>query len=231
MALYSNRQCHQSLHHSSCRSHTSSYHDTRNPHHSPLLLQSMACPRCSMSRRPRNARPKAAVGCGSSRLLSRSPTLCSYPCHTSGRPHSHYRCHNLLLLLCKHCFCHNSYLHRRRDPCDGGDSCCGRNNVCKEGEGDCDSDNDCEGDLKCGKDNCRGLGFDSTDDCCHNPLQPWGEHCEGGDSCCTLDKPCFEGEGDCDEDSECRGNLRCGTDNCYGEGFDDTDDCCTRPWQ
>ena len=37
-------------------------------------LQSMACPRCSMSRRPRNARPKAAVGCGSSRLLSRSPT-------------------------------------------------------------------------------------------------------------------------------------------------------------
>jgi len=118
-----------------------------------------------------------------------------------------------------------------RDPCDGGDSCCRRNNVCKEGEGDCDSDTDCEGDLKCGKDNCRGLGFDSTDDCCHNPLQPWGEHCEGGDSCCTLDKPCFEGEGDCDEDSECRGSLRCGTDNCYGEGFDDTDDCCTRPWQ
>jgi len=117
MALYSNRQYHQSLHHSSCRSHTSSYHDTRNPHHSPLLLQSMACPRCSRSRRPRNARPKAAVGCGSSRLLSRSPTLCSYPCHTSGRPHSQYRCHNLLLLLCKHCLCDNSYPHRRRDPC------------------------------------------------------------------------------------------------------------------
>jgi len=79
MALYSNRQYHQSLHHSSCRSHTSSYHDTRNPHHSPLLLQSMACPRCSRSRRPRNARPKAAVGCGSSRLLSRSPLQLSLP--------------------------------------------------------------------------------------------------------------------------------------------------------
>ena len=39
-----------------------------------LNLQSMASPRCSRSRRPRNARPKAAVGCGSSRLLSRSLT-------------------------------------------------------------------------------------------------------------------------------------------------------------
>ena len=37
------------------------------------------------------------------------------------------------------------------------------------------------------------LGFDSTDDCCLNPLQRWGAYCEGGLSCCTFDKPCFEG--------------------------------------
>jgi len=117
-----------------------------------------------------------------------------------------------------------------RDPCDGEDSCCSRDNACKEGEGDCDSDADCEDELKCGKDNCRGLGFDSTDDCCYNPKLVWGDQCQGGDSCCTRDNQCFEGEGDCDHDSDCRGNLRCGTDNCYGKGFDDTDDCCMRPW-
>jgi len=117
-----------------------------------------------------------------------------------------------------------------RDPCDGEDSCCSRDSVCKEGEGDCDSDSDCEDDLKCGKDNCRGFGFDSTDDCCFNPVRPWGNQCQGGDTCCTEENQCFEGEGDCDNDSDCRGNLRCGTDNCFGEGFDDTDDCCMRPW-
>jgi len=117
-----------------------------------------------------------------------------------------------------------------REPCDGDDSCCSKDNACKEGEGDCDSDSDCEDDLKCGKDNCRGFGFDSTDDCCFNPRQSWGKECQGGDSCCTQDNQCFEGEGDCDQDSDCHGNLRCGTDNCYGMGFDDTDDCCMKPW-
>ena len=34
------------------------------------------------------------------------------------------------------------------------------------------------------------------------------------------------GEGDCDSDSSCAGNLKCGTDNCVGEFFDATDDCC-----
>ena len=50
--------------------------------------------------------------------------------------------------------------------------------------------------------------------------------CSGADSCCTSDNPCSEGEGDCDWDSECWGDLVCGDDNCDGEGFDDTDDCC-----
>ena len=57
----------------------------------------------------------------------------------------------------------------------------------------------------------------------------------GGDSCCTGSKPCGEGEGDCDYDSECAGNLVCGLDNCrrgplrHIGSFDDTDDCCQRP--
>ena len=56
--------------------------------------------------------------------------------------------------------------------CNGGDSCCGANGYkCGEGEGDCDSDNDCQPGLICHQqlNNCKGDGFDSTDDCCTKP--------------------------------------------------------------
>ena len=38
------------------------------------------------------------------------------------------------------------------------------------------------------------------------------------------------GEGDCDNDANCEGRLKCGTNNCFGEGFDLTDDCCYDPF-
>lgn len=44
-------------------------------------------------------------------------------------------------------------------------------------------------------------------------------------NCCTVDNPCINGYGDCDEDSECYGNLVCGKDNC-GSHFPDDADCC-----
>jgi len=56
-------------------------------------------------------------------------------------------------------------------------------------------------------------------------LQAQQELCTGGDSCCDG-RVCGIGEGDCDRDSQCAGNLKCGTDNCVGKGFDSTDDCC-----
>ena len=34
------------------------------------------------------------------------------------------------------------------------------------------------------------------------------------------------GEGDCDHEQDCAGNLVCGSDNCRGPGFDRDDDCC-----
>merc|ERR1719150_3046153 len=49
--------------------------------------------------------------------------------------------------------------------------------------------------------------------------------CNGGDSCCSSDNMCGDGEGDCDHDGDCLSGV-CGTDNCVGEGFDSTDDCC-----
>merc|ERR550519_2046997 len=55
--------------------------------------------------------------------------------------------------------------------------------------------------------------------------------CKGGDECCTTSNQCGAGEGDCDSDDQCLGDLTCGKDNCNREGFpsfDSTDDCCQR---
>ena len=55
--------------------------------------------------------------------------------------------------------------------------------------------------------------------------------CNGGDSCCSVTSPCKEGEGDCDSNLHCEGDLLCGANNCdlNNPGFDTTDDCCFRP--
>jgi len=48
--------------------------------------------------------------------------------------------------------------------------------------------------------------------------------------CCTPGSPCFEGEGDCDTDDDCSGDLVCGNNNCP-QGFParfgkSAPDCC-----
>ena len=45
--------------------------------------------------------------------------------------------------------------------------------------------------------------------------------------CCKTEAPCSFGQGDCDNDSECEGELICGRNNC-GAVFPWTGaDCCT----
>ena len=51
--------------------------------------------------------------------------------------------------------------------------------------------------------------------------------CNGNDTCCTSNNQCDIGEGDCDKDLDCIGNLFCGKDNCVGDTFEEDDDCCT----
>ena len=49
----------------------------------------------------------------------------------------------------------------------------------------------------------------------------------GNDQCCSNEGVgfCAEGEGDCDAESECQGDLVCGKNNCpWGDG----DDCCEK---
>ena len=56
--------------------------------------------------------------------------------------------------------------------------------------------------------------------------------CNGWDDCCTSDRRCGEGEGDCDADSHCKEGLSCGTNNCpvvTNGTFTIGDDCCHRP--
>ena len=59
-------------------------------------------------------------------------------------------------------------------------------------------------------------GFSSTG----GPLTDW--------RCCSNEKTCDIGEGDCDEDSHCTGDLLCGRNNCkrFGEHWGKTLDCC-----
>ena len=46
--------------------------------------------------------------------------------------------------------------------------------------------------------------------------------------CCGTSNPCDEGQGDCDKDSECSGNLICGKNNCDHSKFpSNKTDCCT----
>merc|ERR1712080_707277 len=59
---------------------------------------------------------------------------------------------------------------------------------------------------------------------CHgvNKGTPWGKN----PGCCTPDTRCKEGDGDCNNDLECEGDLVCGKDNCAWGG---SDDCCEKP--
>ena len=56
------------------------------------------------------------------------------------------------------------------------------------------------------------------------PITNWG--------CCTSQKKCAVGGGDCDSDTQCSSGLKCGTNNCQkdfstsGSNWDSTADCC-----
>ena len=48
-------------------------------------------------------------------------------------------------------------------------------------------------------------------------------------NCCTVEKPCNEGEGDCDLHSQCAEGLICGIANCIGPDHPLNADCCEKP--
>ena len=46
-------------------------------------------------------------------------------------------------------------------------------------------------------------------------------------NCCNATHPCNIGQGDCDKDEDCLGNLVCGRQNCGPDFFWNSTDCCT----
>ena len=53
-----------------------------------------------------------------------------------------------------------------------------------------------------------------------------GTNIEYNKDCCTAQDPCGDGEGDCDRDDHCAGNLVCMPKIC-GSNFGDNAECCT----
>ena len=52
----------------------------------------------------------------------------------------------------------------------------------------------------------------------------------GGESCCTSGNLCGQGEGGCEFDDECFGDLKCGSDKCDTSlGFPANYSCCYDP--
>ena len=85
---------------------------------------------------------------------------------------------------------------------------------------------------------CTGYAYSAGDYQCPSDTGPIWKYYDNGwqdagegliiscyQSNCSQDVPCNNGEGDCDDDSECAGQLVCGTDNCENgpRGLD----CCT----
>jgi len=144
------------------------------------------------------------------------------------------------------------------EPCGEGEGDCDG----PEDGGTNDGHAGCKGDLICGSNNCKQFGeyYHEKDDCCVKrsdsdlenktlPMFPLtdpfpGQRCSGrnnqGRRCCTPEKPCDEGEGDCDGPGDgglndghtgCKGDLECGSNNCkqFGSFYHEKDDCCQKP--
>jgi len=111
----------------------------------------------------------------------------------------------------------------------GSSACCSKDAPCPEKGGDCDDDDECQGDLVCGFNNCKDFQPNAVDtfDCCIRPIQKCNGE-EGTGSCCTAEKPCEKGGGDCDSDDECAADLVCGTNNCrnFNPRAGEFHDCC-----
>ena len=95
----------------------------------------------------------------------------------------------------------------------GGNGCT-RSRPCSECQGDCDADRDCKGPLTCFQRNQHqrptGCGIGGKGD-----LKGY-DYCVdpavlsfNGPRACTSKRPCLACQGDCDNDAECKGSLKC----------------------
>jgi len=98
---------------------------------------------------------------------------------------------------------------------------------CGDGEGDCDSDSECTTGLTCVADVGEDYGWASEVDVCLV-----NEECQdliGTINYCLVCGPCGEGQGDCDEDSDCASGLYCVNNLGADYGWDWEVDVCISP--
>ena len=103
---------------------------------------------------------------------------------------------------------------------------------CGIGEGDCDNDDECGGRLICGYNNGAAAGLPSNYEVCMTPPFPGCPVFDRNNlnaSFCTTSCPCGLGEGDCDNDDQCRNNLVCGYDIGSDFGMPSYWDVCVMP--
>ena len=95
---------------------------------------------------------------------------------------------------------------------------------CGLNEGPCTSDSQCLFDMICEPNSC-GDSFPEDIKCCIEPFSCSFSHSRT-DSCCNSLNKCNVNEGKCSVNSDCLGNLHCGTNNC---GWSNETNCCTHP--
>ena len=121
---------------------------------------------------------------------------------------------------------------------------------CKEGDGDCDSDDDCKGDLVCGFNNCKDHPKYQLDqdfkkrypkaDCCETVNQriignfSCGVNItgnRGNGNILEENNLCGYKEGNCNSESDCKGSLLCGFNNCkdFNDKASEDSNCCYSP--
>ena len=97
---------------------------------------------------------------------------------------------------------------------------------CGDGEGDCDGDYECQSGLVCATDVGADHGYAPEVDVCVTPGCRWSR---GDLNYCRDCGPCVQGEGNCQNDSECQSGLDCAVDVGADHGYAPDVDVCVTP--
>jgi hypothetical protein len=117
------------------------------------------------------------------------------------------------------------------DPRSPATTFCSAQCPCDVGQGDCDSSAECRPGLACVANAGPKYGLPSNYDVCEAP-SACADFSAANPSkvfCTNPDCPCTYGEGDCDTDQQCGGELVCRTNAGYAVGLPDNYDICVYP--
>ncbi len=115
-----------------------------------------------------------------------------------------------------------------------GNRCDSQACPCGAGEGDCDTDQECGGGLVCNNDlnNGPAVGIAATSEVCTHMRLPGCAAFNKSNidwELCTPECPCSYGEGDCDVNADCVGDLVCGQNVGAAFGLSASLDLCIAP--